>query len=218
MMAARSCTPGGRLHTVRIAGSKLRVCDSQTHDATTKTTAMASRLSWVKTRRRRGVRSGDAWSHWLHLSPTASITAASHEESDGARRLGGCVEHDDGTGGPGAGSDLALRSLDCLSSEVPRDVPTCTPRTWSRLAIEQHPRATSATSATTPPTAPAAAMAIISASAMIRSISLFHMTLAVVLLRSPQIIANQSMVLLLGQSMQLVSNPLPARRPLRAAS
>jgi hypothetical protein len=98
MMAARSCTPGGRLHTVRIAGSKLRVCDSQTHDATTKTTAMASRLSWVKTRRRRGVRSGDAWSHWLHLSPTASITAASHEESDGARRLGGCVEHGDGMG------------------------------------------------------------------------------------------------------------------------
>jgi hypothetical protein len=121
--------------------------------------------------------------------------------------------------GPAAGSDLALRSLDCLSSEVPRDVSTCTPRrTWSRLAIEQHPRATSATRATTPPTAPAAAMAIISASAMIRSISLFHMTLAVVLLRSPQIIANQSMVLLLGQSMQLVSTPLLARRPLRAAS
>ncbi|KAH8731373.1 increased loss of mitochondrial DNA protein 1 [Phaeosphaeriaceae sp. PMI808] len=46
-------------------------------------------------------------------------------------------------------------------------------------------------------------MAIISASTMIRSLSLFHMTLAVILLKSPQKIANQSVVLLLGQSMQL---------------
>jgi hypothetical protein len=47
-------------------------------------------------------------------------------------------------------------------------------------------------------------MAIISSTAMIRSLSLFHMTLAAVLLRSPQIIAKQSMVMILGQSMQLV--------------
>ncbi|KAH7401901.1 increased loss of mitochondrial DNA protein 1 [Phaeosphaeria sp. MPI-PUGE-AT-0046c] len=46
-------------------------------------------------------------------------------------------------------------------------------------------------------------MAIISANAMIRSLSLFHMTLAAILLRNPQIIANQSIVLVLGQSMQL---------------
>ncbi|KAH7072910.1 increased loss of mitochondrial DNA protein 1 [Paraphoma chrysanthemicola] len=46
-------------------------------------------------------------------------------------------------------------------------------------------------------------MAIISASAMIRSLSLFHVTLAALLVRSPQIIANQSVVALLGQSMQL---------------
>lgn len=49
-----------------------------------------------------------------------------------------------------------------------------------------------------------AKMAIISASAMIRSLSLFHVTLAALLLRNPQIIANQSVVALLGQSMQLV--------------
>ncbi|KAF2034681.1 hypothetical protein EK21DRAFT_56173 [Setomelanomma holmii] len=46
-------------------------------------------------------------------------------------------------------------------------------------------------------------MAIISAAAMIRSLSLFHVTLAALLLRNPKIIANQSIVLLLGQSMQL---------------
>jgi hypothetical protein len=39
---------------------------------------------------------------------------------------------------------------------------------------------------------------------MIRSLSLFHVTLAALLLRNPQIIANQSVVALLGQSMQLV--------------
>ncbi|KAL5117221.1 hypothetical protein ACEQ8H_004910 [Pleosporales sp. CAS-2024a] len=38
---------------------------------------------------------------------------------------------------------------------------------------------------------------------MIRSLSLFHMTLAAIFLRNPQIIANQSIVLVLGQSMQL---------------
>jgi hypothetical protein len=47
-------------------------------------------------------------------------------------------------------------------------------------------------------------MAIISAGTMIRSLALFHMTLAWVLVRSPQTIAKQSIVLVLGQSMQLV--------------
>ncbi|KAF1943476.1 hypothetical protein EJ02DRAFT_343132 [Clathrospora elynae] len=46
-------------------------------------------------------------------------------------------------------------------------------------------------------------MAIISANAMIRSISLFHVTLAVLLLKNPAIISNQGVVLLLGESMQL---------------
>lgn len=39
---------------------------------------------------------------------------------------------------------------------------------------------------------------------MIRSIALFHLTLAVVLLRNPALISNQSVILLLGESMQLV--------------
>jgi hypothetical protein len=47
-------------------------------------------------------------------------------------------------------------------------------------------------------------MGLITAGAMIRALSLFHMTLAVVLIRNPQIIAKQSIVVVLGQSMQLV--------------
>jgi molybdopterin biosynthesis enzyme MoaB len=50
-------------------------------------------------------------------------------------------------------------------------------------------------------------MGLISAGAMIRSLSLFHITLAAVLLRNPQMIANQSIVMVLGQSMQLVFHP-----------
>ncbi|KAI8935998.1 hypothetical protein NX059_007501 [Plenodomus lindquistii] len=46
-------------------------------------------------------------------------------------------------------------------------------------------------------------MAILSASAMIRSISLFHVTLAALLLKSPATIARQGIVSVLGQSMQL---------------
>ncbi|KAL6709720.1 hypothetical protein ACN47E_001149 [Coniothyrium glycines] len=46
-------------------------------------------------------------------------------------------------------------------------------------------------------------MAVLSASTMIRSISLFHMTLAALLLKNPSLIANQGVVLVLGQSMQL---------------
>ena len=47
-------------------------------------------------------------------------------------------------------------------------------------------------------------MAIISAGSMIRSLSLFHLTLAALLLKNPKLIANQSVVLVLGGSMQLV--------------
>ena len=47
-------------------------------------------------------------------------------------------------------------------------------------------------------------MAILSASMMIRSISLFHVTLAALLLKNPAIISNQGVVMLLGESMQLV--------------
>ncbi|KAF1845693.1 uncharacterized protein K460DRAFT_284032 [Cucurbitaria berberidis CBS 394.84] len=46
-------------------------------------------------------------------------------------------------------------------------------------------------------------MAIISATAMIRGISLFHVTLAILLLRNPAVIANQGVILLLGESMHL---------------
>ncbi|KNG49223.1 dipeptidase 1 precursor [Stemphylium lycopersici] len=46
-------------------------------------------------------------------------------------------------------------------------------------------------------------MAIISANNMIRSISLFHITLAVVLLKNPALIANQGIILVLGQAMHL---------------
>lgn len=51
-----------------------------------------------------------------------------------------------------------------------------------------------------------ATMAIISANAMIRSLALFHLTLAALLVKNPKLIANQSVVLILGGSMQLVSN------------
>lgn len=53
-------------------------------------------------------------------------------------------------------------------------------------------------------------MAIISANTMIRSIALFHLTLAVVLLKNPALISNQGVVLLLGESMQLVRTPVPS--------
>lgn len=47
-------------------------------------------------------------------------------------------------------------------------------------------------------------MAIISANTMIRSIALFHITLAVVLLKNPALISKQGVIVLLGESMQLV--------------
>jgi len=39
---------------------------------------------------------------------------------------------------------------------------------------------------------------------MIRSIALFHITLAVVLLKNPALISKQGVIVLLGESMQLV--------------
>jgi hypothetical protein len=50
-------------------------------------------------------------------------------------------------------------------------------------------------------------MAMISANTLVRSIALFHLTLAVVLLKNPALISNQGVILLLGESMQLVSIP-----------
>lgn len=60
-------------------------------------------------------------------------------------------------------------------------------------------------------------MAIISASAMIRSLSLFHITLAALLLKNPSIIAKQGVVLVLGQSMQL-PNPRDFNTPTAATA
>jgi hypothetical protein len=47
-------------------------------------------------------------------------------------------------------------------------------------------------------------MAIVSAYTIIRALALFHVTLAVFALRNPRMIAEQNMVFLLGEAMQLV--------------
>lgn len=47
-------------------------------------------------------------------------------------------------------------------------------------------------------------MAILSAFTLIRSISLFHITVAYLFLRAPRIIADQNVVFILGESMRLV--------------
>ncbi|KAF2854566.1 hypothetical protein T440DRAFT_415919 [Plenodomus tracheiphilus IPT5] len=60
-------------------------------------------------------------------------------------------------------------------------------------------------------------MAIISASAMIRSLSLFHITLAALLLKNPATLARQGVVLVLGQSMQL-PNPRDFNKPTAATA
>ena len=49
------------------------------------------------------------------------------------------------------------------------------------------------------------AMAIVSAFTLIRSIALFHITLAYFFLTNPQIVVDQNIVLLLGGAMKLVS-------------
>lgn len=48
-------------------------------------------------------------------------------------------------------------------------------------------------------------MAIFSAYAIIRALSLFHLTLAVYMLRDPKTVAEQNIVFLLGEAMHLVS-------------
>jgi hypothetical protein len=48
---------------------------------------------------------------------------------------------------------------------------------------------------------------------MIRSLSLFHLTLAALLLKNPKLVANQSVVLVLGGSMQLVRPPFHNSAP-----
>ena len=48
-------------------------------------------------------------------------------------------------------------------------------------------------------------MAFISAANMLRSISLFHLTIAYFLLVSPSVIADQNLVFILGEAMNLVS-------------
>ena len=47
-------------------------------------------------------------------------------------------------------------------------------------------------------------MAIISAYTIIRALALFHITLAVFVLRNPRMIAEQNIVFLMGEAMQLV--------------
>ena len=54
-------------------------------------------------------------------------------------------------------------------------------------------------------------MAIISANTMIRSLALFHLTLAALLIKNPKLIANQSVIMILGGSMQLVGSLDAAR-------
>lgn len=50
-------------------------------------------------------------------------------------------------------------------------------------------------------------MAILSAYTLIRALSLFHITLAVFLLRDPRVVAEQNIVFLMGEAMQLVRGP-----------
>jgi hypothetical protein len=47
-------------------------------------------------------------------------------------------------------------------------------------------------------------MAVISAYTIVRSISIFHITLAYFLLTNPRMIANQNIVYVLGEAMGLV--------------
>jgi hypothetical protein len=52
-------------------------------------------------------------------------------------------------------------------------------------------------------------MAIFSAYTIIRGLSLFHITLAVLFLKNPKLIADQNLVFILGEAMKLVSSPKP---------
>lgn len=50
-------------------------------------------------------------------------------------------------------------------------------------------------------------MALISAFTLIRCLAIFHITLAYFLLTDPQMLVDQNLVVLLGQSMRLVTLP-----------
>ena len=52
-------------------------------------------------------------------------------------------------------------------------------------------------------------MAVVSAYFIIRSLALFHITLAVFFLKSPETIASQNIVFMMGQSMKLVRTICP---------
>ncbi len=52
-------------------------------------------------------------------------------------------------------------------------------------------------------------MALISATTIIRTLSLFHLTLAFFFLTSPRTIADQNLVFILGEAMGLVRPPSP---------
>jgi hypothetical protein len=47
-------------------------------------------------------------------------------------------------------------------------------------------------------------MAIVSAYTIIRSLALFHITLGVLFLKNPKLVADQNIVFILGEAMQLV--------------
>jgi hypothetical protein len=51
-------------------------------------------------------------------------------------------------------------------------------------------------------------MALVSAFSAIRALSLFHITLAFYLLTNPRMIAEQNLVVILGEAMDLVMNML----------
>lgn len=53
-------------------------------------------------------------------------------------------------------------------------------------------------------------MAIISSFAIVRSLCLFHLTLAWYLLSAPRVVAEQNLVLLFGEAMRIVKIPFAA--------
>ena len=55
-------------------------------------------------------------------------------------------------------------------------------------------------------------MAIVSAATIIRSLSIFHLTAAYFLLTSPETIADQNLVFMLGAAMDLVKHPISPYR------
>ena len=56
-------------------------------------------------------------------------------------------------------------------------------------------------------------MAVLSALVLIRLLSIFHLTLAFYLLTAPQLLADQNLVFILGESVHLVRPTPPTRLP-----